>query len=130
MRQLHGHLPMALSLTPKALKSTSEPSEELKGAHSGHLTVVSIDFGMSSCSMSYRINNADPVESVELTYAACSAIPTVLLLRKLDGHNCRLVGIGLDAYASLSPDDLSNYHFFDLNRLFHSHQVSAALEQT
>ena len=117
---------MALSSTPRALKSTSEPTEELRGAHSGQ-TIVGIDLGMSSCSMSYRINNTGPVESVELPQG-CATIPIVLLLRKLDGHNCRVERIGADAkrfVTSLFPANFSKYHYFDLIMLFHRHKVSA-----
>ena len=126
VRQLHGHSPMALSPTPRALRSTSEPSEELREAHCGQ-TVVGVDFGMSSCSMSYRINNADPVESVELA-PGCSTIPTVLLLSKPDGHNCRVksyIGEVAKENKNRIPDrKLNKFHYFELNMLLYRHKVS------
>ena len=131
VRQLHGHSPMALSPSPRALKSTSEPSGELREAHSSHQTVVGIDFGMSSCSMSYRINNADPVESVELA-PGCSTIPTVLLLSKPDGDNCRVksyIGEIAKENKNRIPDrKLSKFHYFELNMLLYRHKVSTAVE--
>ena len=125
MRQLHGHSPMALSLTPRVLKSTSEPSGELREAHSGHQTVVGIDLGMSSCSMSYRISNASPVESVELN-PRIVVIPTVLLLR-----DCMVEDIGCMAKEiknNLPEEELSKYHYFDLNMLLYGYKVSTAIE--
>ena len=130
MRQLHGHSPMALSLTPRALKSTSEPIGELREAHRGQ-TVVGIDLDMSSCSMSYRINNAGPVENVGISKYQCTpcTIPAILLLRKLYWHNCRVEHIGEKAKVfkdNLSDGDLSKYHYFDLNMLLYRYKVSTA----
>ena len=128
MRQLHGHSPMALSPTPKVLKSTNQPIGELREAHCGQ-TVVGIDLDMSSCSMSYRINNAGPVETVELE-ATHTTIPTVLLLSKLDGHNCRVECIGETAKKTryrLINRELSKHHYFELNMLLYRFKVSTAM---
>ena len=128
VRQLHGHSPMALSLTPRALKCISEPIGELREAHCGQ-TVVGIDLDMSSCSMSYSINTTNPVESVELAPGRCT-IPMVLLLRKLDGDNCMVESIGEKAreanysLTSLSSAELSKFHYFELNLLLYRRKVS------
>ena len=129
VRQLHGHSPMALSPTPRVLKTTSEPHGELGGAHRGQI-VVGIDLDMSSCSMSYRIKNTDPVESVELNLFR-TTIPTVLLLRKLDGHNCRVEKIGniaKDTRYALSDHECRKYHYFELNLLLYRYEVSTVIE--
>ena len=126
MRQLHGHSPVALSSTPRVLKRTIEPSGELREAHVGQI-VVGIDLGMSSCSMSYCINNADPVQNVELN-RGCIIIPTVLLLRKLD---CRVEYIGNMAKEAKNDfsEQLSDrqFHYFELNMLY-GYKVSTAIE--
>ena len=127
MRQLHDHSPMALSPTPRVLKSTSEPSGELRGALRGQ-TVVGIDLGRSSFSMSYRINNAGPIQCVEL-HSCHTTVPIALLLRKLEGHNCRVESIGEIAketkyYFSQTDHYLSKFHYFELNILLHRYKVS------
>ena len=130
MRQLHGHSPMALSLTPRALKSTSEPIGELREAHRGQ-TVVGIDLDMSSCSMSYRINNAGPVESVYVNIHQAT-VPIALLLSKQDGHNCRIDSFGQMAIRHHNylffNHELSKFHYFELNMLLYRYKVSTAME--
>ena len=132
MRQLHGHSPMALSLTPRALKSTSEPSGVLREAHCGQ-TVVGIDLDMSSCSMSYRINNAGPVKSVYINIHRATVLIT-LLLSKHDGHNCRIDNFGQRAimhhnFLFFNHDhELGKHHYFELNMLLYRHKVSTAME--
>ena len=128
VRQLHGHSPMALSPTPRALKSTSEPSGELRAAHHGQ-TVVGIDLGMSSCSMSYRINNVGPVKSVNFD-SIRSTVPIALLLRKHDRRNCSVESIGEIAKQTktcLSFYSLSKHHYFELNMLLYKYKVSTAM---
>ena len=126
MRQLHGHSPMALSPTTKALKCTSEPSGELRGARHGQ-TVVGIDLSRSSCSMSYRMYNAGRVQCVE--FNTCYTTPIVLLLSKLDGHYCKVDSIGTSAMlstktkCSLTDLELSNFHYFELNMLLYRYKV-------
>ena len=129
VRQLHGHSPMALTPTSRALKCTNPPIGKLREAHRGQ-TVVGIDLDMSSCSMSYRINNADPMQRVDLAPGS-STIPIVLLLSKFDGQNCRIESIGWwakDSLITLFSGDVSKYHYFELNLWFYRHKVNTTME--
>ena len=82
---------------------------------------------MSSCSMSYRIKNTDPVESVELNFF-CTTIPTVLLLRKLDCSVERIGNVAKDTRYALSDRSCREYHYFELDFLLYRYKVSTAME--